>query len=416
MRLFLKLLDNNRIRLFIILIMTCSVSFLCLSFFNEFFPIFEKHEAFVRAGLIDKLIICFDDVSSSNHDRNKLNDIISDVKSLDAVNDFSTLLPREILLYDKSTNYAFVCDIYDQDFNENYQFELAEGRLPTKGTNEVLISEDGKSVYGIGDVIHTEILYYEQHNNDEGDADYSERKYSQPSELTIVGVLKNKSKIMSPYGCESPIDIFGRKVTESSEPDTPLIISYGCKDIDGNILKHDYGDPFEIQVLVVVLNKNYSSSEAKEQINKLIHNYGSVRSGYEIIEKDINSNWDIFRPYIVYGSVVLFLMIITMVSMYVFQIKRGMKALISYYICGSTWNNVIAKVCLMNIVVTLLGYVFGIVITEINNIPFKDYILLNSAKLVTLILILLIQIITSLIFFLSVYRLSPIEIKRHEDE
>lgn len=416
MKLIIKLIDNNRFRLLVLLVTTCIVSFLSISFFDELLPVFENHRAFIRAGLVDKLIVWFDDTAINDHDRKKVNDIISDVNALDEVNGLSTFVPREIVLFDKETNFAFTCDIYEQHYNENYQFDLAEGRLPEKGTNEVLISEDGKSVYGIGDTIHTEVLYIETHYTKDGDVDYYERKYIQPAELTVVGVLKNDSNILSPYDCDSPIDIFGRKANESSETESPLIISYGCRDINGNPLAHDYGSFFELQVLIVELNEEYSVSEAKEHINKLLHGYGNVNTGYEIIESDIKYNWDVFRPYVVYGSAVLFLMIITMVSMYVFQIKQGMKALISYYICGSSWKCIVLKICLVNISVTALGIVCGLLLVKINYAPFVDFVLMKSAVLVTLIIILLIQCITSMIFFLGVNKVSPIDIKRREDE
>ena len=415
-KLIIKLIDNNRFRLLVLLVTTCIVSFLSISFFDELLPVFENHRAFIRAGLVDKLIVWFDDTAINDHDRKKVNDIISDVNALDEVNGLSTFVPREIVLFDKETNFAFTCDIYEQHYNENYQFDLAEGRLPEKGTNEVLISEDGKSVYGIGDTIHTEVLYIETHYTKDGDVDYYERKYIQPAELTVVGVLKNDSNILSPYDCDSPIDIFGRKANESSETESPLIISYGCRDINGNPLAHDYGSFFELQVLIVELNEEYSVSEAKEHINKLLHGYGNVNTGYEIIESDIKYNWDVFRPYVVYGSAVLFLMIITMVSMYVFQIKQGMKALISYYICGSSWKCIVLKICLVNISVTALGIVCGLLLVKINYAPFVDFVLMKSAVLVTLIIILLIQCITSMIFFLGVNKVSPIDIKRREDE
>ena len=395
---------------------TCAVSYLCLCFFNESLPVIENHRAFVRAGLVDKLIITFDETATSEQEINNLRNIISDVKALEDVDNLSTFLPREIVLYDKSTDTSFLCDIYEQIYNENYRFELAEGRLPQKGTNEVLISEDGENVYRLGDVIHTEILDEERHYNADGELDHVESKYSQPSELTVVGILKNGSDILSPYPGSSPIDLFGRKVSESSSVGLPLIVSYGCTDLNGKLLEHDYGDHFQSQVLVVKLNGDSSVSEAKEHIDSLIHGYGNISTGYEIVEKDINSKWVIFRPYIVYGSVVLFLMTITMVSMYIFQIKRGMKALISYYICGSTWKNIIAKICLINVIVTILGYLCGLIFVKIMSSPFNDFVLPRSAKLITLILILLIQLITSFAFFLSVYQISPVDIKRREDE
>lgn len=416
MRFILKLIDNNRYRLLILFLTTCAVSYLCLCFFYESLPAIGNHRAFVRAGLVDKLIITFDETATSDQEINNLSNIISDVKALEDVDDLSTFLPREIFLYDKSTDKTFLCDIYEQIHNENYRFELSEGRLPQKGTNEVLISEDGKNAYRLGDVIHTEILDEERHYNADGELDHIESKYSQPAELTVVGILKNGSDILSPYPGPSPIDLFGRKVTESSSVGLPLIISYGCKDLNGDPLEHDYGDHFQSQVLVVKLNGDHSVSEAKEHIAGLVHGFGNVSTGYEIIETDINSKWVIFRPYIVYGSVVLFLMTITMVSMYIFQIKRGMKALISYYICGSTWKNIIAKICLINIFVTVLGYFCGLIFVKIMTSPFDDFVLPRSAKFITLILILLIQLITSLAFFLSVYRISPVDIKRREDE
>lgn len=415
-KLFFKLIDNNRLRLFVLLITTCIVSFLSISFFNELLPVFENHRAFIRAGLVDRLIVWLDDTAINEHDRNKVNDIISEVNALDEVNSLSTFVPREIVLFDKKTNLTFTCDIYEQHYNENYQFDLVEGRLPEKGTNEVLISEDGKSVYGIGDTIYTEVLYIEKHYTTDGDIDYFERKYSQPAELTVVGILKNDSNIMSPYDCDSPIGVFGRKANESSGTESPLIISYGCRDVNGNTLAHDYGNFFELQVLIVELNEGHSVSEAKEHINMLLHGYGNVNTGYEIIESDIKYNWDVFRPYAVYGSAVLFLMIITMISMYVFQIKQGMKALISYYICGSSWKTIVLKICLVNISVTVLGIVCGLLLVKINYAPFADFVLVKSAVLITLIIVLLIQCITSLIFFLGVNKVSPIDIKRREDE
>lgn len=415
-RFVFRIIDSNRYRLLVLFVTTCIVSFLCVSFFNDLLPVVENHRAFVRAGISDKLIICFDDTATNEHDSKVVEDIIANVKVLDEVSSLSTFAPREEILFDKGTNLILLCDFYDQCYNENYQFDLAEGRLPEKGTNEVLISEDGKSVYRIGDQIHTEVLTYEKIYTAEGVFDHYESNYSQPAVLTVVGILKNDSKIMSPYGCDSPIDIYGRQVSESSGSESPLIISYGFKDIYGDSLANNYGYSFEKQVLIVELNDNYSVSEAKEHINMLLHGYGSVNTGYEIIENDIIYNWDIFRPYVLYGSVVLFLMLITMISMYVFQIKQGMKALISYYICGCSWRNILLRICIVNISVTILGCFCGLLLVKINSAPFVDFVLSKSAWIITVIMILLIQCITAFSFYLSLNNISPTEIKRREDE
>lgn len=416
MRLIFKLIKNYKFRLLVLLITTGLISYICLLSFNESLLMFDDQSAFVRAGLADKLIIYFDEAIAGEKEISKLNEIVSEVKALEDVEGLSTLLPREFYLYDKSKNLIFACDVYEQIYNENYQFDLAEGRLPRKDSNEVLISEDGKNYYGTGDVIHTEILYFEQNYKDDGETDYSERKYKQPAELTVVGIIKNESTCMSPFPGGSPVDLFGRKVSESSGEESPLIISYGCRDVNGELLKQDDEYQLEQQVLIAELNASYSLSEAKEHIDKIIRGYGKVKTGYEIIEDDIESNWDVFRPYIVYGSVALFLVTVSMVSMYIFQIKRGMKALVSYYICGSTWNSIIVKICLINILATLLGYWGGEIIVKIVNSPFKDFTLLTSAKLITIVLIISIQFITSLAFFLSVHKMSPVDIRRREDE
>ena len=412
MKLIYKIAKDNIFRLLFILLGTVVVSSICLLSFVDLEMISDVYISFSRLVSSDSVVVNYYEAATFS-DKEKLDSLTDEIKAIPGVNSLIPFCPKSVYLHD-DLDSEILCQIYDSEININFCFNIVEGRLPVKGTNEVLIFNGVKTNYGIGDTIRAKIIDFEKDEVTRVTEDYCAQV-----ELKVVGILNGNSRFIAlDSGASNPIELMQEKVSQySSMYDNPplMVFSYGCKDTNGNLIQHNYAQNI-VYTSVVSLKDGYSVSEVMNSIDEKVSGFGTVKTAGELIEQDVNMKWEEYRPIIGICLVAIFIMAITLVALYLFQIKRGMKALISYYLCGCTWNKILCSICIVNVPTTILGFCIGIVVFEQYTSPFDYMVLTPNAILLTLVLIILIQIIIALVFFFSLYRVSPVDIRRRENE
>lgn len=415
-RLIVRMTKDNIFRLLFLLLGTAVVTSICLLCFADLNNEFKAYQELRTIVPSDYIVVTFDGGACSSKDKDKIMELMGSVSELDDVVSTVPFGPQELYLQDDSWSVIRML-LYDQPITEDFAFDIVEGRVPVCGTNEVLITEDSTDNYSVGDIIHVQVIDW-MIDDSSGDVIQLEKFY-QETDIVIVGVISNESDIMLPvYYCgpeSTPLEFFSTVTEQTEQLEWPLFISYGLSDDIGQPLQHDYEHCFSCSYIVIPTERE-EHSNAEEKINYIISGYGSAKTCGELIEDAVDSKWDEYRPIIGVTISGVFMIAITLVSLYLFQIKRGMTALISYYICGVSWNRIILSLCLINVPVTLLGYIAGIVYFEVFTVNW-DYMRLSPISLfVTLFFILCLQALISFMFYLSVHKVSPSSIRRIENE
>ncbi len=412
MRLIFRIIKDNIIRLLFALIGMSVVSTICLLSFVDLERKTAVYDSLYSFLPSDSIIIKFNNNSMSDVDEKRIELLTSEVALFPEVDILVPFCPQTVYLKDDASQDIYCFQMYNSEISSAFRFDIKEGRAPAKGTNEVLVSQDAARRYRIGDEIHTKVVDWSMNDA----RDHIIEEYFQSVDLTVVGIVEDTSRFISLDSSDAtPLGLIEARVSEYSEAGTPLVFSYGSKDIEGNPIDHKYESDL-VYTLVVKLKDGVPSSEAISHIYEHIQGYGFIKTGREFVEEAIESQWKDYRPIIGVGLAALFIMTITLISIYLFQIKKGMKALISYYICGCSWNRIILSLCLINVPTTILGLLFGIIYFRNSTALFEDVVLTKTALISTVLLIVLIQAVISILFFLSLHRVSPVDIRRKENE
>lgn len=413
-RLLHRLIKDNAFRLLFLFAGTAVVTSICLLCFADLENAVGNNYQLLNLVPSDSLLVLFEGGTFSEDTARRISEQTSAISNLEEVKEIIPFGSEEIYFYDEATDLVFWGQMYNQPVTDNFVFELDRGRTPVNGANEVLITADITNRYDIGDTIHVRVIDWVI---DESSEQVS--KYYQTVDLTVVGIISDNSPLLLPsyYGGleENVLEGFSSVSEQTGQTDLPLIISYDLYDIDGLPLQHSYEHSFACEY-IVICNDNDSTSNIENEINSIVRGYGQAKTAEEYINEAIELKWNAYRPVIGITLTGVFMMAITITSIYLFQIKKGMKALISYYICGASWNRILLSLCLINLPIALLGYLAGLYYFEVSTSNWEYMRLSPASLLFTLMLIIVIQIIISLVFFLSMHRISPASIRRLEDE
>lgn len=418
MNFYKRIIKDNLKRLLISLIITSLLTYLFLPIINDFSNKTKSQRIFLKSGLSSELIIKFTSGPGFDSYENKKDEIIKSIEGLNGIKHLTAVEADSVIMCDTVTGSFIETQNYNNKYLRDYPFILSEGHLPTIGTNEVVLSYESKDYYKIGDVIQVYVWDQKRTYSSDGELISVTPEYSQPTNLNIVGFLSPESKIYYTTNNTTPISDYNYDAKSIAEDGFILAISYGLTDINGIKVEHkyNYGLGAEYNTYAVDLDEGYKVKSAKDDIYEIVNGYGRILTGWEYAQEEIYKSWDEYRPLIGIILVISFLLIISVISTYIFQIRRGMKAIISYYICGCDWNSIFIHICITNIISTMAGFTLGIVTYKISSLGFSNAFLSTKSYLITICMLIIIQMIISLTFYLSVARLSPIEVRRKENE
>lgn len=325
-----------------------------------------------------------------------IQDEISQLSNVDVLYD---TIP--IFAYDHDNQNAFQIDLWGYGLKENQKLDLLKGRMP-RSANEIVLSEEHMTKYGLNQSVLLETESFEDWNNMENITENS-------VELVVVGFYKNDSIIP----CLSGYDTYDSFASDLFDTSNSKRCGYVISliDVDGEKVNFNFNKTPVLPALVVKNNSDEKQEIVKNEIcNKLEDYTVKVFTANELRYNYLKSCRVLALRYLSKTIANITVLTITLFSYFYLAMIKKSKEWIIYYLYGMTWTNILKINALTLLPGILLGDIFGYVLKTREQMRLQQNNNFNIENLiVTIVTTLVILGIFIMPLFVHFLRNNPIE-------
>lgn len=299
---------------------------------------------------------------------------------------------------DRTRGINLILDHYREDIFGDMRYPLIEGEWPDK-PYEVVLNEDMRSIYQVGQKIPVSIYYLSDTQQTE--------KYE--AELTVTGFIPSDAQILT-FRVNRGEDISEMATTYREEWGNSRSGAYGVV-VEPPLTIRSTAEMFFLDSVFILPSRGVSAEEVKQLLielfpERVIHVVDDMIEEYRIGHRAEYEN--MVQNLLIVSSLALSVLF----SSVFLQLRKKNREMSVYYMCGITWSQGIGIFCVVYIPIILLSFFAG----SAAFIAFNENRRWFDGKDSWLILLILLAV--SFLFVLPLYvfarRSSPVEQTRKD--